>query len=162
MSEKWYRRIGILDLCLVLFLVLGIVGWVGRAQDFTLLSEENDQTAAVTLTVREIPYESSVCLEVGEVLYLADGSAWGRVTEIERVPARVELLQGGSFYSGEWDAALLCDLRVTAAVVGREQEGRFLRDGKYALLRGSRVELFGMRMRLDAMVQAVVSEGGEN
>ncbi len=162
MNGKWYRRIGVLDFCLVFFLILGIVGWLGRAEDLTQMSAENDRTATVTLMARELPYESMSCLDVGEMLYLADGSAWGRVTEIECLPAQVELLQSGIFYSGAWDATLICDLRVTVEVMGREQDGRFLRDGKYAVLRGSQTELYGMRMRLDAVVEAVVSEGVEN
>ncbi len=156
-------RIGLLDVFLFLLSFVSILTTLSRvpalsAQRHTKASSE----ALVTLCIRGMDPAGSACLSEGEMLYFADGRAWGRVKKIKCVPARVELEHEGIHYTGTWESGERCDLYVTAELTGAWQGKTFLQDEKHAVLVAAPIELYGSRMRLCGFVSECIPKSGEN
>ena len=147
MTKK--RRFGLLDAFILAVLLLSAVGLVLRAQ--MLHVQDTDEVAAtVRLEARSIPPEIADCLSRGERLYTADGTVFGTVEAVERNPSRVQLVSGGATYTGE-DAERI-DFAVTVTVLGSASEGVLLRNGRYAVLVGETVTLYGERIELSWLI----------
>lgn len=155
MSSK--KTGGILDVFIILLIVLGVVGICLRMQ--ALQDEEAiDSFCRVRLTVRDIPKETADCISEGESLYTNDSLLYGMVESLETTPAHITLYQNGQRYQGVWEDMSRVDVTLWLSVMGRDGEHAFLRDGKYAILIGEKVILYGDRTELQFLVSEVVRE----
>ena len=151
------RSGGLLDVFIILLIVLGVIGICLRMQ--VLQGEEtNGSFCRVRMTVRDIPKETADCLAEGESLYTNDGMLYGMVETLDATPARITVYQDGERYQGEWEDMSWVDLNLWLTLTGRDGENAFLRDGKYAVLVGETVLLYGERSALSYVVCEVIRE----
>ncbi|MBQ9760083.1 MAG: DUF4330 family protein [Clostridia bacterium] len=152
MREK--RRVGLLDAFIVTVILLSVVGIVLRMQALRV-SEDDDSEALARATVYAIRAESAECLQEGEVLYLADGTAYGILESVEVVPARVRIAENGEIHVGEWTDGSRVDLTLTITLTGRMTDGGFLRTGGALVLMGERLVLHGRCFAAEARITEV-------
>ena len=151
------RRIGVLDVFVGMMIFLGAVGLILRAR--ILQSDlDADETRSVVCLAQDLPAEVAECLIAGEVFYTADGTAWGILNAVEASPAKLSVMHEGEWFFGEDTTGERIDLTLTLTVSGVASEGGFLRDGKYAVLRGDRVQLYGERVSLSLLICSVSAE----
>ena len=151
------RSGGLLDVFIILLIVLGVIGICLRMQALQG-EEETDSFCRVRMTVRDIPKETADCIAEGESLYTHDGLLFGMVETVEANPARVRVYRDGVRYQGEWEDMSRVDLTLWLTLVGSGGEHAFLRDGKYAVLVGEEVLLYGERSALTYVTSEVVRE----
>ena len=151
------RSVGVLDVFIILLILLGVVGICLRMQALRG-EEEIDSFCRVRMTVRDIPTDTADCISEGESLYTHDGLLYGMVETIEKTPARIAVYQDGERYEGVWEDMSRVDLTIWLTLTGREGENAFLRDGKYAVLLGENVLLYGEKTALQYLVCEVVRD----
>ena len=136
------KRRTVLDLFLLLMLFLclasGVLQWldirnaegIDREQG-VLLEFYSDGISAMT----------AECLRIGEALYQADGSCFGTLERIERLPLRASLMHDGKEFFGTWELEQKCRLRITVSASGSMHRGSFLYKGKTPLGIGEAIVL---------------------
>ena len=143
--ETKAKRFGFFDGLILLLILLGILGIAARVLLWRRTEAGDRQTRTVVLTVQAIHARSLDCIEVGEVLYFADGSAFGLIESVEATPAKIELTGDGGVIFGAWKREERVDLSLSVRVQGWVREGEFLHDVGRALLVGERMTLYGHR-----------------
>ncbi len=142
MREK--RRIGVLDVFIVMLILFGAVGIFLRVRILEIGTAPNAE-CEVYGRVLNMPSELADCIAVGEILYTADGTPYGTLSEVAVSPAEVRLIENGALITGYDEAGSRIDLQLTVTVMGAESEKGFLRDGRYPVLRGEALALYGER-----------------
>lgn len=148
------KKGGLLDVFTVLILVFGAVGILLRMQ-MLRVAVTDEETAQITLTVENFHTRGLDCVELGEMLYTAGGEAFGEVVEISYTPEETSLISDGVLYTGAPEDATRVRLSVRVSLLGRVTDGVFLREGKYAVMAGERLTLYGERCELRAYVSRV-------
>lgn len=148
------KSIGLLDVFVLILILLSVVGIVLRMQALRIV-EENDARYHALARVQMLHAETAECIEVGDLLYTADGTVYGRIEAVEVTPADVKLQSDGRIYLGAWDEKLYVDVKLEISVEGRISEGAFLRDGKHALLVGEDIQLRSDLVSFHAIVYQV-------
>ena len=138
------RRGNVLDLFLILLLAFSLVSVLGRfGESRDAFGESVEGT--VTVRVERSDAMLSECLDIGESLYLSTGEYYGELIDIERLPARVTLLEDGVFYVGEYGEEGPWEYLASVRVAGEVRENVFYRSERDALLSGRTVTLWGAR-----------------
>lgn len=150
------RRLGALDVCIGLLLLLSILQPILRLLGWEHASQtKNAVEATVSLQVRNVPKEMEDCLTVGEVLRTASGEVYGVLEAVESTPARVTLIENGQELYGAWEDGTRVDLTLRVTVSGSMSDGRFLLFGRSAILRGNTVRLYGKYAMLCGTVTSI-------
>ena len=143
--ETKAKRFGFFDGLILLLILLGILGIAARVLLWRRTEAGDRQARTVLLTAQAIHARSLDCIEVGEVLYFADGSAFGLIESVEATPAKIELAGDRGVIFGAWKREERVDLSLSVRVQGWVHEGDFLHDVGRALLIGERMTLYGQR-----------------
>ena len=151
--ETKAKRFGFFDGLILLLILLGILGIAARVLLWRRTEAGDRQARTVLLTAQAIHARSLDCIEVGEVLYFADGSAFGLIESVEATPAKIELAGDRGVIFGAWkreervdlSLSVRVDLSLSVRVQGWVHEGDFLHDVGRALLIGERMTLYGQR-----------------
>ena len=148
------RRGNVLDLFLILLLVFSILGVIARYREVGMTVDASTEGELV-LRVESTDAALSECLTVGEELYLVSGAYYGELVGIESARARISLLEGGSFFEGEWDENGPREFTLTVKVMGSVKSGVFYHLQREALLVGSTLTLYGERAVIGGKIIAV-------
>ena len=151
------RRLGAIDLLAIAVILLSAVGLILRMQILNA-AEEGGEICTVVLCARSVWEETVDCVEVGEVLTLADGTEFGTVREVAAPPAVWRTLQDGVLLEGEWASGRRRDLTLTLTVQGRRDGDGFLLDGRRAVLVGEALSLYGARSAISYTVIDLILE----
>lgn len=148
------KKSGLLDVFIVLMIVFGAVGVLLRMQ-MLRVTDSDEEEALITLTVEHFHTRGLDCVELGETLYTAGGEVYGEIAELSYTPETTSLLSDGVLHTGTPEDTTRVRLSVRVSLTGRAADGVFLREGKYAVMVGERVTLYGERCELRAIVSWV-------
>ena len=145
-KEKSKGSLGLLDLVLLLLLAVGAVALGVRAYTrYTRESVSESATFLAVLDSGEVDPLMADSFAVGERLYLQNGSLFGKIMEIEKVPLSITLFSNGTAYTGAWDPSVRCRLHITVQCTGVLRNGSLLIGGKQPLGIGETVVPIGYR-----------------
>ncbi len=108
---KREKRGSILDLFLIFLVLLCAVGGLLRWRQMRMgkgLVVTSSYT--VTAVAQQVDPRVTECVSVGDLVYLENGTVFGRVTAKSNQPSRVTLLSDGEYKEGFWDTELYVDL----------------------------------------------------
>ena len=143
--ETKTKRFGFFDALILLLILLGVIGFAARVLLGYRAEAGDRQMRQVVLAVQKVHARSLDCIEVGETLYFADGTAFGVIESVDVAPAVIELTGNGVVAFGTWQREEWVDLSIAVRVWGSVREGIFLHDGGRNLLVGDQMILYGHR-----------------
>ena len=142
--NKGERRGTKLDLFLILLTLLSLTsGFLYRTGIDHADTDLPQSTFLLELYSDGIDSTMFDCLQVDEALYQADGSLFGTLTALEKLPLSVSLIDNGALIVGEWDEALRCRIHLTVTCTGSLREEAFLFEGRIPLGIGEAIVLRG-------------------
>ena len=150
------RRGSMLDLLILLLIVLGGFGTLGRF--FEARATASDNGSVATVTVELFAYEAHLpsVLAEGEAVFLSSGEHFGELSSVRAEPSRVTVEANGEHLTGAWEDGTLWDTVLELRVTGSVSEERvFLREGGEALLVGQQLSLYTERAYLYGTVKSV-------
>lgn len=143
--EKAFERGNLLDLFLILLLLFCVIG-AGLRQRALQNGREDflTQEYSVILLLEKQPSDWLDCVEIGETLYLPDGTPFGSLRAISPSPCQ-ELLPSADGTHVVWEDGTLLDVRAEILVRGHIRDDVFLREEGQALLLWSRQTFYSER-----------------
>ncbi|MBR2721947.1 MAG: DUF4330 family protein [Clostridia bacterium] len=141
------KRIHPLDLCVILLIILCLLGLFLRWKDLSARDTDGAVRYEIVMEMPGVRWETAACYDPGETLYTEVGEVFGSIRRIERQPHKIRVPSEHGTLFGDWGEEKV-DLRFYVEAEGAESNGRFLWDGRHALLCGERYTLYTKRARL--------------
>lgn len=149
------RRLGMIDVFLIVVLLLSGIGIVLRMHMEQEKGTDAVNSCTVAIFARQAFASGLDCMELGEMLYTEDGTAFGRIVDIVRAPAQIVLYTDGRECVGEWDEQAYCNATLLVEVLGRYDGTLFLQAGRYPIIVGKALNLYSERVHMTWVIQSV-------